>query len=137
MELSEIGWLRYATAVTVNGAVADHTSTVSLLRKRGAHRNPIRANLCALTLAAGLVAAIAILNAATSTAAINRGKAAGWYGSAPLKATVISPQAGANVGSGGTFSVDLSLQASASAPAVHHFVVSARESAGDPPVRSA
>jgi predicted lipoprotein with Yx(FWY)xxD motif len=33
------------------------------------------------------------------------------YGSAPLKLSVISPQAGDNAGSGGTFTVDLSLQA--------------------------
>ena len=37
--------------------------------------------------------------------------AAGGYGQAPLKASVISPAPGASAGVGGTFSVDLSLQA--------------------------
>jgi predicted lipoprotein with Yx(FWY)xxD motif len=36
---------------------------------------------------------------------------AGGYGQAPLKATVISPAPGASAGVGGTFSVDLSLEA--------------------------
>jgi predicted lipoprotein with Yx(FWY)xxD motif len=49
---------------------------------------------------------------ATGTAVRKRSdSSAGGYGQAPLKASVISPAPGASAGVGGTFSVDLSLEA--------------------------
>jgi hypothetical protein len=66
-----------------------------------------------LILAGGLVAVAAVVIASASVAGngYGYGYGTGSYSTAPLKASVISPWAGASVGAGGTFSVDVSLQA--------------------------
>jgi predicted lipoprotein with Yx(FWY)xxD motif len=51
------------------------------------------------------------VSAAGSAVQTGRGVSADGYGQAPLKATVISPGPGVSAGVGGTFSVDLSLEA--------------------------
>ena len=62
-----------------------------------------------LLAAAGLVAVAAVVIASVSVA--GNGYGPGSYSSAPLKASVISPGPGASAGVGGTFSVELSLEA--------------------------
>ena len=62
-----------------------------------------------LLIASGLVVVAAVVIASASVA--GNGYGPGSYSQAPLKASVISPGPGASAGVGGTFSVELSLQA--------------------------
>jgi hypothetical protein len=62
-----------------------------------------------LLIAGGLVAVAAVVIASASVA--GNGYGPGAYSAAPLKASVISPAPGASAGAGGTFSVELSLEA--------------------------
>src|SRR4029453_14364305 len=61
-------------------------------------------------LVAGALAAVAAVVIASASVAGN-GYGPGSYSAAPLKASVISPGPGASAGVGGTFSVELSLEA--------------------------
>ena len=61
-------------------------------------------------LVAGALAAVAAVVIASASVAGN-GYGTGSYSAAPLKASVISPGPGASAGVGGTFSVELSLEA--------------------------
>src|SRR5262249_38610199 len=93
--------------------------TIETLRSVSLQRSPPMHYLKQVLIAAGALAAAAVLVVSAATAqngpaaekAGRSPKAAASYSPPPLKASVVSPGPGDSAGVGGTFSVDLSLQA--------------------------